>query len=73
MDFYLPETRQLIQVTQSLNHAATREKEVRALQDAIQLLKPKGALILTDADGKDFEIDNVPVSIRSAAEWTLNP
>lgn len=73
VDFYLPESRQLIQVTQNLNNAATRDREVRALQDAIQVLKPKSALILTDANGKDFEIDRVPVSIRSAAEWMLNP
>ena len=51
----------------------TREKEIRALQDAIQLLKPKGALILTDANGKNIKRDNVPVSIRSAAEWMLSP
>ena len=73
MDFYLPETRQLIQVTQNLNNAPTREREVRALQDAIQGLKPKNALILTDANGKDFEIAGVPVRIRSIAEWMLHP
>jgi hypothetical protein len=73
VDFYLPETRQLIQVTQNLNSASTREREVRALQDAVQQLKPKGALILTDANGNDFKIEGVPVSIRSAAEWILNP
>jgi hypothetical protein len=43
------------------------------MQDAIQLVKPRGALILTDANGKDIEIDGVPVSIRSAAEWILSP
>ena len=73
VDFYLPEGHQLIQVTQSMNNASTREREVRALQDAIQVLKPKDALILTDANGKDFEIAGVPVRVRSAAEWMLNP
>lgn len=73
VDFYLPETRHLIQVTQNLNNAPTREREVRALHDAIQRLKPKSTLILTDANGKDFKIDSVPVRIRSAAEWMLNP
>ena len=73
VDFCLPETHQLIQVTQNLAHALTREREVRALQDAVQQLQPKGALILTDANGNDFEIDGVPVSIRSAAEWMLKP
>jgi len=73
VDFYLPETRQLIQVTQNLSNTPTLEREVRALQDAIQVLKPKGALILTDANGKDLQIDGVPVHIRSAAEWMLRP
>jgi uncharacterized protein len=73
VDFYLPETRQLIQVTQKMNNASTREREVRALQDAIQVLKPKETLILTDANGKGFEVAGVPVSVRSAAEWMLNP
>ncbi|NWG07247.1 MAG: hypothetical protein HXY35_11260 [Chloroflexi bacterium] len=71
-DFYLPETRQFIQVTQNLNNAPTREREVRALQDAIQVLKPKDALILTDANGKDFQIDGVPVRIQSAVGWMLS-
>jgi predicted AAA+ superfamily ATPase len=73
VDFYLPETRQLIQVTQNMNNASAREREVRALQDAIQVLKPKDALILTEANGKDFEIAGIPVRIRSAAEWMLRP
>ena len=73
VDFYLPESHQLIQVTQNMNNASTREREVRALQDAIQVLKPKDALILTDANGKDFEIAGVPVRVRSVAEWMLNP
>ena len=68
VDFYLSETRQLIQVTQNLSNAPARESEVRALQDAIQALKRKEALILADANGKDFEIDRVPVSIWSVAE-----
>jgi predicted AAA+ superfamily ATPase len=73
VDFYLPETRQLIQVTQNPNNSPMCHREVRASQDAIQVLKPKGALILTDANGKDFEIAGVPVRIRSAAEWMLSP
>lgn len=73
VDFYLPETRQLIQVAQNLNNAATRGREMRTLQNAIQILKPDQALILTDANGEDLETAGVPVRIRSAAEWMLNP
>ena len=63
---------QLIQVTQNLSNAPALEREVRALQDAIQALKPKEALILANVNGKDLEIDGIPVSIWSAAEWMLN-
>ena len=38
VDFFLPETRQLIQVTQSLAAPAAREQEVRALVEAMQTL-----------------------------------
>lgn len=41
VEFYLPETRQLNQVTQNLNYTPTRKREVRALQDAIRALKAK--------------------------------
>lgn len=71
VDFYLPANRQLIQVTQNLNNASTLEREIRALQSAVQQLKPESAVILTDANGNDMEIDGVPVMVRSAAEWML--
>jgi predicted AAA+ superfamily ATPase len=72
VDFYLPEKRQVIQVTQNLDHPATREREIRALQHAIQTLRPQSALILTDINEDRFEIDGVEVEIRSAAQWLIN-
>ena len=62
----------LIQVTQNLDQPATCEREMRALTEAIQIGKAKSALILTDANGRPFEIEGVPVEIRSAAEWLLD-
>lgn len=72
VDFYLPEKAQLIQVAQNLNQPATREREVRSLEAAIQSLKAQSALILTDANEDAFEINGVPVEIRSAAQWLIN-
>jgi len=72
VDFYLPEKRQLIQVTQNLNHPATREREIRALQYALQTLKAQSALILADANEDSFEINGSPVEIRSAAQWLID-
>lgn len=71
VDFYLPEKRQLIQVVQQMDNPATREREIRALQDAMQSVKVESALILTDANGEAFKIDRVPVEVRSTAEWLL--
>ncbi|MBT7325013.1 MAG: ATP-binding protein [Anaerolineae bacterium] len=71
VDFYLPEKRQLIQVSQHLENPATREREIRALQDALAHTPAQSALILADANQEGFEINGVPVSIRSAAEWLL--
>jgi predicted AAA+ superfamily ATPase len=72
VDFYLPEKRQLIQVAQNLNHSATREREIRALQMAVETLQAQSALILADANEDQIMINDTPVEIRSAAHWLLN-
>jgi len=73
VDFYLPEQRQLIQVAQNLENPSTREREVRALEDGIKGVRATSALILTDANEEGIEINNVPVEIRSMAEWLVDP
>jgi predicted AAA+ superfamily ATPase len=72
VDFYLPEKRQLIQVAQHLENSATREREVRALRDALKSIKVDKALILSGANENSSEINGVPVEIRSAAEWLIS-
>jgi predicted AAA+ superfamily ATPase len=72
VDFYLPQKQQLIQVTQNLDHPAVREREFRALQDAMQSVKVQNALILADSNEEPIEINGIPVEIHSAAEWLLN-
>ena len=71
IDFYLPEKRQLIQVAQHLENTATREREIRALEDAIQGVNAKSALIITDENEEPFEMGGITVEIASAAEWLL--
>lgn len=73
VDFYLPEKRQFIQVTQHLENATTREREVRALNDALQGLPAESALILSDANENGFDIRGVPVEVCSMAEWFIRP
>ena len=71
VDFYLPEKQQLVQVTQNLDTSATRTRELRALADAIQSIKAKSALILSDSNEGGFELQGVPVEVCSITEWLL--
>ncbi|HNS51835.1 MAG TPA: ATP-binding protein [Anaerolineae bacterium] len=71
VDFYLPETRELIQVSQNLAQPATRERETRALTDALAGLGLTRGLILTDANTAPIETDGLELEVRSLAEWLL--
>jgi predicted AAA+ superfamily ATPase len=72
VDFYLPKEQQLVQVTQNLNIPATLERELRALTEAVQSVKVKSAVILTDSNDDALEVNGVRVEIRSTAEWLLS-
>jgi uncharacterized protein len=73
VDFYLPGKRQLIQVAQHLENPSTREREMRALEDAVQGVNANSALILSDTNAKSFEIHGVKAEIRTIAEWLIDP
>lgn len=72
VDFYLPDQRLLIQVTQHMNHPETREREFRAISAATQHLKVEQALILCETNEPVEVIGGIPVEIRSIAEWLLD-
>jgi predicted AAA+ superfamily ATPase len=71
VDFYLPEKGLLIQVAQDLSNPETRNREFRALQDAVGQVKAREAWILTDHAEDPVQIGQIPVSIAAAAEWIL--
>jgi len=71
VDFFLPETRQLFQVTQSLAAPAVREREVRALTTAMQALGIDHAVILTDAGADPITLEGATIEIRAVAQWLL--
>ena len=71
VDFYLPETRELIQVSQNLAQPATREREVRALTAALRGLGLSQGLILTDANAGSILESELTIEVRSLAEWLL--
>jgi predicted AAA+ superfamily ATPase len=72
VDFYLPETQQLVQVTQNLENPATRARELRALAEAVKSVKVQSALILSDSNEDGYDLYGVPVVVRSTAEWLLS-
>jgi predicted AAA+ superfamily ATPase len=71
VDFYLPETRELIQVAQNLAHPAIREREVRALTGAVRDLGLTHGLILTDANAEPILENGLTIEVRSLAEWLV--
>ena len=71
VDFYLAEAGQLVQVVQSMDHPATRERELRAITDAMGALGLSSGLILTDANAQTIKSNGFTIAIRSLAEWLL--
>jgi predicted AAA+ superfamily ATPase len=71
VDFYLPENNQLIQVAQNLNAPSVRERELRALADAVQTIKVENAMILSDKNEKSLDVHGISVQVLSSAEWLL--
>jgi predicted AAA+ superfamily ATPase len=71
VDFYLPESGQLVQVAQSMDNPATREREIRALADAMGALGLSSGLILTDSNSETITRNGYHITIRSLAEWLM--
>jgi predicted AAA+ superfamily ATPase len=72
VDFYLPEQRLLIQSAQRIDSASTREREFRAMEDAMREVQVEQALILSEKNEADVSIGGVKVKIQSIAGWLLN-
>ncbi len=72
VDFYLPDVRQLIQVTQHMNDPGTRQRELRAIDAAVQNIKVEQALILCENNEEQQVVGGIPVKTRSIAEWLLD-
>jgi uncharacterized protein len=70
VDFYLPESGQLVQVAQNMDNPATREREIRALADAMNVLGLSSGLILADSNTETTR-NGFTITIRSLAEWLL--
>jgi len=71
VDFYLPEARQFIQVAQNMDHPATREREIRALMDAMRAINLSKGMILSSSNMDSVTENGATITIRSLAEWLL--
>lgn len=71
VDFYLPGEQLVVQVAHNLDLPDTRTRELRAIIEAIQTVKVKHALILSNRNENVQEVNGIPVEIRSTAEWLL--
>lgn len=71
VDFYLPESGQLVQVAQNMEHPVTRERETRALVDAMEALGLTSGLILSGSNAETITRDGFRITTRSLAEWLL--
>jgi len=69
VDFYLPDTRQLVQVTQDLNQPRTRAREVRALLDAMNEWGFDRGLILCEQAADPIREGDLVIDVRAVAEW----
>jgi len=71
VDFYLPETRQLIQVAQNINQTQTMEREIRALVEAMETLQLDEALVLSESSQPLLQIDNKTIKFQAISDWLL--
>ena len=71
VDFYLPKKKMLIQVSQSLAQAVVRERETRALLDAMEELKENAGLLLTEDEKDTLTFDNKTITAVPIYEWIL--
>lgn len=71
VDFYLPESGQLVQVAQNMDNPATREREIRALADAMKTLDLSSGLILADSNTETITRNGITITSLSLAEWLL--
>lgn len=54
-----------------ISNPATREREIRAMQDAVKTVDAQNLLILSDNNEDPIRIDDKEIQIQSIPEWLL--
>lgn len=71
VDFYLPEERHMVQVTESMAEEAARKREIRALENAAGEIPVERLTILTDQQEDEISIGGLTTHVQSISEWLL--
>lgn len=71
VDFYLPQKKQLIQVTKSFENEDTKQREIRAIVEAAKETKAKNCLILTWDQEERLVVDGISIEIKPVWQWLL--
>jgi len=66
-------SRELVQVTESLADARTRERELRALREAMDELEVADARVVTRGETETIDLDGRRVAVVPAWRWLLEP
>ncbi len=70
VDFYLPDKKELIQVSYRISDESTKEREVNALQKAMRQLGINDAIIITLDDEQEIILDaNRQIRVIPAWKW----
>jgi len=72
VDFFLPRNDLLIQVCMDLTSEGTRERELRALQEAMKALDIPSAQIISRENEEPIQTESGKVEICSLAGWLLS-
>jgi predicted AAA+ superfamily ATPase len=71
VDFYVPDSELLIQVSYSISNVETAEREVKALRSAMKEFNLNQGLIITYAEDKEIQVDEGIIRVIPAWHWLL--
>ncbi len=72
VDFFLSKKKVLIQVCQSIKDETTRERELRALIEALKEVKGSTGLIVTEDEKETISVSGTTISVVPIYSWLLS-
>lgn len=72
VDFYLPKKVTFVQVSESIANPTTRQREIRALLQAMEEVNKSTGMIITKDEKDIFEIGGKTITVLPIYEWLLS-